>query len=282
MERLGTLSESYTLQFWSRGWLSQELFVKTLLADFPKSLVLGFDGESEFQTFVDGCPNKVSLSGFHQCPIWYDIRYYLLNEAFLRPAITLPESSLLDVKNTVSEVSYNETFLFHSVIYTCMPSFRKEGIDSFETVPTFQQKINDLRILIQVIDNSREICVGCINGVVLRGSKFLAQLAREFRVSLSFYHEEFPLQWAPKARLFHKTERWRRHPGEVIEPLGKYSSAIADLIFLLQNVEWLVHRQGHWVPGSISQTVESLASALTHLRCRDWALRANDCLRNEY
>ena len=75
-----------------------------------------------------------------------------------------------------------------------MPSFRKEGIDSFEMAPTFQQKINDLRILIQVIDNSREICAGCINGVVLRGPKFLAQLAREFLVSLSFYPGDFPFE----------------------------------------------------------------------------------------
>ena len=85
-----------------------------------------------------------------------------------------------------------------------MPSFRKEGIGSFETVPTFQQKINDLRILIQVIYNSREICVGCINGVVLRGPKFLAQLAREFRVSLSFYHGDSPFKGSLRLGFFIK------------------------------------------------------------------------------
>ena len=72
-----------------------------------------------------------------------------------------------------------------------MPSFRREGIDSFEMVPTFQQKIDDLRILIQVIENSREGCMRCVNGVVLMGPKSLAQLSREFRALLSFYHEEF-------------------------------------------------------------------------------------------
>ena len=71
--------QSYTFQFWSREWLSQELFIKTLLAEFSKSLVLGYNGESDFQTFVDGCPNKVSLGKFPQRPIWYDLRYYLSN-----------------------------------------------------------------------------------------------------------------------------------------------------------------------------------------------------------
>ena len=75
-----------------------------------------------------------------------------------------------------------------------MTAFRRSRIDSFSQVQTFQQKINDLRILIQVIDNSQNCCAGSINGDVLRGGKFLAQLAREFRASLSFYHGEFPLQ----------------------------------------------------------------------------------------
>ena len=161
-----------------------------------------------------------------------------------------------------------------------MPSFRKEGTDSSEMAPTLQQKTNDLRVLIQAIDISREICIGCFNGVVLRGPKFLAQLTREFRAPISFYHGDFP-SGTPKARLFHKTERRRRRPEKVIESLRKYSSAIVDLSFLLQNVMWLVHRQGHWAHESISQTVTLCASDLTLLRGRGWALRANDCLRNK-
>jgi len=185
---------SFTFQFWSREWLSQELFIKTLLADFFKSSALGFEGESEFQAFADGYPNDVSIFEFPQCPIWHDLRNYLINEEVFWPVITLPAGSRSDHTNNFSDVSYNETFLFLSVTYTCRPSFQRSGIDSFAQVPTFQQKINDLVILIQVIGNSSECCTGCINGVVLTGPKFLAQLAREFRVSLSFYPEEFAIQ----------------------------------------------------------------------------------------
>ena len=79
----------------------------------------------------------------------------------------------------------------------------------------------------------------------------------------------FSLQGVPKARLFHKTERWSRRPEAAIESLREFSSAIADLSFLLQNVKRLAHRQGQWVPGSISQTVDRLASDLTLLDVED-------------
>ena len=83
---------------------------KTLLADFSKSAVLGFDEESEFQAFVDGYPNKVLLSDFPQFPIWHDLRYYLENGQFCWPATTLPVGNLNGYHSIVSEVSYNETF----------------------------------------------------------------------------------------------------------------------------------------------------------------------------
>ena len=95
-----------------------------------------------------------------------------------------------------------------------MPSFRRSGIDSISHVPTFQKKINDLRILIHVIENSQDFFLGRINGEVLKGAKFLARLAREFGASLFFYPEEWAHptpQGGPKARLFHKTERRSRH-----------------------------------------------------------------------
>ena len=186
MDRIGILRASFTFQFWSREWLSQELFIKTLLADFSKSSVLGFDQESEFQPFVDGCPNKVLLSDFPQCPIWHDLMYYLGSEEFCWPATILPVGNINGYRSLVSDVSCNETFLPLSALYTCTPSFRRSGIDSFAQVPTFQQKMNDLMVLIQVIENPQEPCVGCINGEVSKGHSFLAQLAREFRVSLSF------------------------------------------------------------------------------------------------
>ena len=166
-----------------------------------------------------------------------------------------------------------------SVTYACMPSSRRDGIESHETAPNSQRKINDRRISIRVIENSRGSCMGGIDGVVLMGPEFLAQLARGFRAPLPFTMGGFSIQWVPKARLFHKTERRRRHPEKAIGSLMKYSSVIADLSFLLQNMEWLVHRQGHWVPESISQTVDRLASVLTPLKCRCFAMRPNDSLR---
>ena len=62
------------------------------------------------------------------------------------PVITLLGRNLFGPKITVPEVSYNETFLSLCAIYTCMTSFRKEGIGSFEMVSALQQKICDLRI----------------------------------------------------------------------------------------------------------------------------------------
>ena len=93
-----------------------------------------------------------------------------MNGGFLEPFITIPGNNPCDIRNAIPGVSYTETFLSLSAIYTCIPSFRKEGIGSSEMVPTPPQKINDLRVLIQVVDISREICIGCFNGVVLRGA----------------------------------------------------------------------------------------------------------------
>ena len=39
------------------------MFVKTLLSDFSTSMTLGFDVETDFQTFTGEYPNKVSLDG---------------------------------------------------------------------------------------------------------------------------------------------------------------------------------------------------------------------------
>ena len=145
-----------------------------------------------------------------QCPIWHDLRNYLEKQEFCWPDIVLLLGEFIDHRCVTPEVSYNETFLALSVAYTCMPSFRRSGIGSFPHVPTLQQKINDLMILIQVAGSSQARCVGCINGKVLEGPKFLAQLAREFGASFSFHPDESPLQGAPKERLFHKTQRWRQ------------------------------------------------------------------------
>ena len=251
---------------------------KDSLSRLFESPILGFEGESEFGSFVDGYQNKILLGDFPQCPIWRDLTYYYLgNDGFCWPVITLPVGNLNAYQSIVSKVSYNDTFLPLSAIYTCMPSFRRSGIDSFDQVPTFQQKINDLRVLIQVVENSQESCAGCVNGEVSKGHSCLAQLAREFRVSLSFTLANSI--WEGVLRhVFHKTEMRRRHKETAIESLRKFSSSIADLSFLAQNTKWLVHRQGQWVPGSISQTVTRLAADLTPLRCRGWAPRANDCV----
>ena len=186
MEMSGVLRGTFTFQFLPGEWLSRELFVKTLLADFFKSSALGFEVEAEFQSFAGACPNKVFLIEFPQCPIWYNLMYYLENGEFYWPDIALPFGCLSDRENIVSEVSYNGTFLPLIATYACMPSFRRSGIDSFPHAPTFRQKINDLRISTQVIESSHEFWAGCANGEVLKGRRFLAQLPREFRVSLSF------------------------------------------------------------------------------------------------
>ena len=133
--------QSYTFQFWSREWLSQELFIKTILADFHKSLVLGFDGESEFQTFADGCPNKVSLSEFPQCPIWYDLRHYLLNEEFLRPVITLPESSLIDLETHFRRYHTAKPF-YPLVPYTLVcPRSEKKALTHLRRCPLSNRRL---------------------------------------------------------------------------------------------------------------------------------------------
>ena len=127
-----------------------------------------FEGKSEFQAFFDGYPNNVALFEFPQCPIWHDLRYYLVIEDVFWPVITLPAGRLRDHKNNFSDVSYKEIFLPLRFTYTCMPPFRRSGFDSdsFTQVPAFQQKINDLRILIQFAKNSRECYMGYIIGVV--------------------------------------------------------------------------------------------------------------------
>ena len=90
--------------------------------------------------------------------------------------------------------------------------------------------------------------MGGISGEVLKVAKFYAQLAREFRDSLSFYHLQFPIHGVHKAQNFHKTERRRRHKDESIPCLRKFPSAIADLITLLRNAKWVAGKQGSGHP----------------------------------
>ena len=112
-----------------------------------------------------------------------------------------------------------------------MPSLRRAGIDSFAHVPTFQQKINDLMIFTQVIESSQECCAGCINGGVLKGHMSLAQLAREFRVSLSFTLSYFPpigfLRLGVAVKLKCGTDA-KRQPSEA---LGSFLLQYRTLVF---------------------------------------------------
>ena len=89
---------AFTFQFWPRGWISRELFIETPLADISKSSILGFEVESEFQSFVCECPNKVLLSEFPHCPIWHDLRHYLENDEFCWAEISFPLGCLIGHK----------------------------------------------------------------------------------------------------------------------------------------------------------------------------------------
>ena len=164
-----------------------------IISRFFNSLVVGFEAEADRQTFVDEYPKKVFLEEFLQCPIWHDLRKYMESGEFRWPFIGVPLGECFGYSQITAETPYNETFRSLSITYTCRPAFRRPGIVSFSQVPTFQHKIDELRILIQVIGNSQNFCLVSINGNVLRGAKFLAQLAREFRASLSCDPEEFPI-----------------------------------------------------------------------------------------
>ena len=90
MDMLGIPMGTCTFQFWPREWTARELFVKTLLADFFNSLILGFEVEADFQTSIDEYTNEVSLSEFHQCAIWYDLGKYLEVDGFFWSVTELP------------------------------------------------------------------------------------------------------------------------------------------------------------------------------------------------
>ena len=68
-----------------------------------------------------------------------------------------------------TDASYNETFLALSIAYAFTPAFRRQGIDCASQVPSFQQKLSDLRILIQVLDQTQTDGLGIINRQGLRG-----------------------------------------------------------------------------------------------------------------
>ena len=90
---------------------------------------------------------------------------------FRIPEITLPDRGQFKSTYNTPDVSYNEAFLPRIRKYTCIPSFRRLGVDTSPHVPSFQQKLEDLRISIQVLDQSQIDCMGIINGRVLMGGE---------------------------------------------------------------------------------------------------------------
>ena len=68
MDMLGSLRETFTFQFWPREWISRELFIKTLLANFFNALILWFEAEAEFRPSVDEYQNEILLVGISSVP----------------------------------------------------------------------------------------------------------------------------------------------------------------------------------------------------------------------
>ena len=159
MDMLGSMRGDSEFQFRLLEWVDQWLFVQTLLSDFFNSPILGFGVEADFRSFVGEYARKVFLHRFHHSPMLYGLRGYCVGGNFSIPAIRIPSVSQFEARNTAPIVTYNEAFLALIVAYTCAPSFRHLVIDSFPHVSTRQQKINDLRISIQSIDQSQEFAL---------------------------------------------------------------------------------------------------------------------------
>ena len=133
-------------------WQAHELTVRTILAYFPNSLALGWGDEADFQTFADQRPNKVLLEEFPNAPIWFSSERYLRGRVIVRTEATFPSIEQYKSFLDNAEASCDETFLSLMATYTFMPAFRRHGIDFASQAPSFQQKLNDLRVLIQVPD----------------------------------------------------------------------------------------------------------------------------------
>ena len=54
-----------------------------------------------------------------------------------------------------------------------MPAFRRSDPQCFAEIPSFEQKVRDVRVLSHVIESTQELRMGVIEGGFLRGSSFV-------------------------------------------------------------------------------------------------------------
>ena len=112
MDRVQHLRGTPTFQLWWHYWQGQDLFAKTLLADFFNPLILGRETEGDFQLFADDRPTALTFDEIPKNPIRAELSYYLFITEFPNPVIGIPPPQGIFIDLPMSRMRHITKFFF--------------------------------------------------------------------------------------------------------------------------------------------------------------------------
>ena len=112
---------------------------------------------------------------------------YCRGANFAQTDLTLPLKGETNYLRYGGNRPYGGISLGLSVCFELLPAFARVSLSSvFEDVPTFAQNVAETLRLISALDETQESLGGKVNGVLLTGLDFLAQIAKEYGIFLEY------------------------------------------------------------------------------------------------